>query len=370
SEAEIKQQLADGKLQSDAFVCRVGSEDWMRLSELPEFGNPKPANGPPHTPPPPPDTPPAPKPSWNPLAITWLGLLFTPMWTGIMAAINIKRLGLSLPLWRPLAIGIGSMVAAILAAIADWTFGTVIDTLIFTVAPLIAIWSLDLEPQMAAHRARHQPTQDHWIGPVLAGSPLALLTIVGWWMTLFAPLEPLEVVKRFEQADTAGEAREYVTSNLFSMVDELKELEKLDPSLSSDEDGEIEHLSDYPADGDDQQYFVEYRAYFPAQSGEPAVRGEGYYHLRQMEGEWKIDDWVVTSVDGQEPESGPISFSVIVSEMLKEAKQNAANQQKPKPSWSLTKLWDRIPTNLKRLLAFAAVMAALGAFQAVSKNSN
>ena len=37
------------------------------------------------------------KPSWNPIAITWLGFLFAPIWSGIMTAFNTHRLGLDLP---------------------------------------------------------------------------------------------------------------------------------------------------------------------------------------------------------------------------------------------------------------------------------
>jgi hypothetical protein len=47
---------------------------------------------------------------WNPVVIAWLGLLFSPVWSGTMAALNGHRLGLRLPLWRPLGIGVGALL--------------------------------------------------------------------------------------------------------------------------------------------------------------------------------------------------------------------------------------------------------------------
>src|SRR5205823_6630242 len=103
-------------------------------------------------PPPPPLAPeavPLVKPkTWNPRTIAWLGLLFSPVWMGIMATINGRRLGIGLPLWRPLLIGIG-------APLFDWLVEAVlVDSLIVHVGlylgSLWSIWYLDLGPQAVA----------------------------------------------------------------------------------------------------------------------------------------------------------------------------------------------------------------------------
>ena len=365
SEGEVKQRLANGELRPDTYVCRAGSEEWVRLAECAEFSTAsEDSQG---TPPPlPPDHAARTKPSWNPLAVAWLGLLFTPAWTGIMAALNARRLGLNLPLWRPLAIGVGTTVVAILAAFAGIEFGAFFDELIFTVAPLVAIYYLDLAPQQKPHAARQPKTQDHWIRPVLAGSPLALLTIVSWWLTLFGPLEPLEVVQRFTDAETPEEAREYVTSNLYQMVDDFKEAERLAPEQFSDDEGEAEYLAEYYDENDSNQYYIDYRWYFPPHGGEPGLTLEGYFHLRWLDGAWKIDDLLVTSLNGQEPDAGAISFSVIVSELLSEVRRTASSEPRSKTGWSLSKFWDGLPTTTKRWIGMLAVIIAFGAARALS----
>src|SRR5690606_5805975 len=117
----------------------------------------------------------------------------------------------------------------------------------------------------------------------------------------------------------------------YQMVDDMEELEKLDPSLAADDGGEAEYLDEYYDEKDNNQYFVEYRMYAPAHAGDPSVTMEGYYHLRWLDRQWKIDDIAVTSFNGQHPDGGSVSFSMIVSEMLKEARRQPPNTQ-PKAS--------------------------------------
>ncbi len=365
SDVEIRQRLEGGELQPEVYVCRVGTEVWKKLAECNEFHDAMPANTPPLPPDFFPSTETKTKPVWNPQAIAWLGLLFLPAWTGGMAVINARRLGMDQPLWRPLAIGMGSTVLAMLAGCAGIEFGLILEVVIFTIAPLIAIYHLDLAPQEKAYAARQTFNQDHWIAPVLAGSPLALLTIAGWWMTLFGPLEPIEVVKRFVDAETAEEARAYATSNLYQMVDDIEELEKLDPSLAADDGGEMEYLNKYYNETDNNQYFIEYRMYAPAHAGEPSTTMEGHFRLQWLEDAWKIEDWIVTEINGQEPDVGPVPFSMIVSEMLKDARSQTPSKPIPKTEWILSNLWNRVPTNLKRIFAIMSVFALLGAARAL-----
>lgn len=365
TEAEIKQKLAVGELRPTTYACRVGTEEWKRLGDCEEFHEPASANNDSQTPPPPPDAASATsKPAWNPLTIAWLGLLFTPIWTGVMAAVNARRLGLDQPLWRPLAIGLGTIGVEVLWVMGGFDLGVLIHELVFTVAPLFAIYHLDLAPQEKPHAARQPASRDHWIAPVLAGSPLALLTIVGWGMTLFGPLEPIEVVKRFDATKTAAEAREFVTSNLYQMVDDMEELEKLDPSLVADDGGDAEYLDEYYDEKDNTQYFVEYRMYAPAHGGDPSVTMEGYYHLRWLDRQWKIDDIAVTSFNGRHPDGGSVSFSMIVSEMLKEARRQPPSTQ-PKASSGIAGWYAKLPTATKRWLGLIAIIAVIGVARAI-----
>ena len=356
TETEIRQRLADGEIHSQTYLCLVETDQWRELESWPEFRDSHPNS------PPPPDHKQNPtKPAWNPQAIAWLGVLFTPAWSGIMAAINIKRLGLEQPLWRPLAIGVGSVAVSILYVCAGFDFGFLLETILFTIVPLIALWNADLALQAPAYETQKSTTQDHWIAPAFAGSPLALLTIVGWWLVLFGPLQPKQVVQRFWDAETTEEARKHITPNLYQMVDDIKRAEELTPELFEGDEGEIEWLSEYYAENDDHQYFVDYRMYAPPQADEPASILEGYFHLRWIGQQWKIENIWITHIDGQEREGGPLSFINFTQIILEEAQRLAQDKPKPPLKQGFAKWYGQLPPNTKRWLGIIAMLAALGA---------
>ena len=324
---EVRRRIRERMLSPDAYACLAGTEDWRRLSEilqfLQEFGDAPP-------PPPPPDAGPAHPPpyeaakryGWNPLAIAFLGLLFTPIWSGIMAAINGRRLGLDQPIWRPLAIGIGSQIICITIACAGFETGFFWGELIFTIAPLLALWSLDLDPQHAEYERQADPPLNNWLIPALAGSPLALLTILGLGVELFAPLEPAVVVQRFVDASNVAEARPYCTSNMDDLLDGIAALEKLAGSEAAVEEPEIELLSEYYDEYSDNDYGVDFRMEFPPMDDDPALTLHGYFHLKWTDDRWKIDDWIVTASSEFPDGIEPASFLVIVEAALEEARRN------------------------------------------------
>lgn len=150
-------------------------------------------NSPPPPPPPPPVpayqgtslvaippylSPPKPKLPWNPRAIGWLGLAFSPIWAGIMAALNSRRLHTGLPLWRPIAIGIG---ATILDMLVSAMFGDLflIDLILYAGA-LGLIWHLDLKPQVPLFETQQaEPRRSaRWFLPSLAGCPTAFFVLL------------------------------------------------------------------------------------------------------------------------------------------------------------------------------------------------
>lgn len=161
-EAYVIAGLRTGVIFPQTQACPAGAQEWKPLGEWPAFASVCATLPPPL---PPSDSAVKRRPSWNPYALAWLGLLFWPAWTGIMAALNIRRLGLDQPLWRPLAIGVGSTVAGLSLDCAglDSIF---VEVVFFMVLPLVAIWHLDLFPQVAAHAAQEGRSQDHWIVPV------------------------------------------------------------------------------------------------------------------------------------------------------------------------------------------------------------
>ncbi len=109
---------------------------------------------------------------------------------------NARRLGIEQPLWRPLAIGIGADFITLLCACAGIDFGSpFLFQLGLTCVSLVAIWHCDLSHQEEAYSQQRLNSQHHWIAPLIAGSPLALMTIVGWGLLIFVPDNPNEIVQ-------------------------------------------------------------------------------------------------------------------------------------------------------------------------------
>ncbi|MBI1248150.1 DUF4339 domain-containing protein [bacterium] len=340
SHSEIRDLLASGQVNHESFGCPVGEQDWKPLSHwLHDDVEPR-IQG---TPPPPPDAQlpedsPASKPSsktsdsprtWNPIAVACLGLLFWPTWTGILAAINIKRMGLDLPIWRPLAIGFGAPILGILVGCAGIDVGLLWGEILFSIIPLVAIWNLDLAPQQPVHDAQQAESHEAWTLPVVLGSPLALITIAALGIELLSPLTPVEVVQRLNDAGNAQEARKYVTPNMYPMLDDLEELEKFTANEPSAADPTWEFLDEESALDDDNRYFVNYRAQFSATSTDPAQTWEGYFDLRLTEGKWLVEDIMVTSLSTVPEGINPTSFSTLIRGALEDARKNTDHSQTP-----------------------------------------
>lgn len=368
---EVRRKIRERHLSPDAYVCLAGTENWRRLSEIPEFlhefGDAAP-------PPPPPDAgpahPPKQKPSerygWDPLAIAFLGLLFTPIWSGIMAAINGRRLGLDQPIWRPLSIGIGSQVLFIAA---DWVGvdpGIFWSELLFTIVPLLVLWSVDLDPQHAEHERQGEAPPKRWIIPVLAGSPLALLTILSWGGALFAPLEPAVVVQRFLDVPDAEEAGFYCTSNMDDFLKVIGELEEIAGNESAEDEPDVKLLDEYFGEYSDHDYRVDFRMEFPDTADlDPAVVLHGYFHLKWMDDQWKIHDMIVTANSASPDGMEPVSFLVIAKAALEEATRNPPVES---PKTAFDRVGDVFHFFWKRpYLLFGLLMAVAGIVKAIEK---
>jgi len=108
---EILARVAQSDLRNDQLACPVGGSEWKPLSEWDVFA--KKIDDSDLIPPPPPLPNPGRAP-WNPTHLWYLGFLFSPLWLGILAAINSKRLKQKLPVWGPVGLGIGWLIADIL----------------------------------------------------------------------------------------------------------------------------------------------------------------------------------------------------------------------------------------------------------------
>ncbi|MEN6496450.1 MAG: hypothetical protein ABFD16_19365, partial [Thermoguttaceae bacterium] len=141
-----------------------------------------------------------------------------------------------------------------------------------------------------------------WLWPSLAGSPLALVVLLGFVVAPFWPPEPREVCQRFVEARTAKEAQAYTTTKLWPAIEAMF-AQQDDPNFQ----GRFDLTDEAEASPAIGGYLVGYRLYGEPK-GEAAFLVEGFFHLTQQEGTWKIEDWYFTS-QNNEPTAEPVSMA-------------------------------------------------------------
>ena len=124
----------------------------------------------------PPPIPPEPQSLWNPVHLGLLGIVFTPAWAGVMAAINGHRLGFDV-LWRPIAVG---TLAILLYFVLPWILAVGVYC-----GALVLIWKLDLKPQLEASSGSTSSSSFDLLIPCVAGIPLALCAFIGFFVFPF-----------------------------------------------------------------------------------------------------------------------------------------------------------------------------------------
>ena len=315
---QLRDRIASGQLTWDVLACPDGGSQWEPLAQHPAFrvqappvpeeaiqaGAPvgltpvaRPAWRPPgHSLPiqlpgsGSPVSPSATKPPWNPITIAWLGLVLSPVWSGIMAALNGRRLRLDLPWWRPISIGVGSLILALLnGAWRDWYL---LDLALYLGAVGL-IGYLDLLPQQVAYQqfiGQGKPAAG-WVFPSLAGSPLVVLVILTFVIAPFIPLEPRQVCEKFANASSEKEMKKYTTNNLWPALATLAKLE------DKNTQGDVELTDEGSAPAEVGGYLVGFRVVF-LEAGQ-RVSMDGLFHLVDRQGEWKIEDMYFSSVNRQ-----------------------------------------------------------------------
>jgi hypothetical protein len=294
SEHHVLGELKAGTIQPGTYACLAGTQEWKRLSEWPSFATEcRNVAVQPLSPPPLPTvagSAAGPFP-WNPRVLGLLGLLFSPLWVGIMAAINARRLRTGLPAWRPVAIGVGATLLD--AAIPGETL--VLDLVLYLGA-LGLIWGLDLAPQIQFFEKQQAATRRRaaWLVPCLAGGPCALVVLRALVVAPLLPLEPREVCQRFVDAKSLNDAKQYSTPNLWLTL-EILNAHPDEPGSTSG--GALTEEGEAPPEFGG--YCVGYRMYGKSKSGEQYLL-EGFFYLKESDGAWKINDWLITSFNGQE----------------------------------------------------------------------
>ena len=266
--------------------------------------------------------------AWNPQWIGLLGLMFSPLWAGVMAAINGHRLGLNY-LWRPLAIGIGAAVIDILIP-----FDSILISLCLYVGALIAIWRLDLEPQRELMVRRDYRRR-------------ALVVFIGFVVAPFIPAFPRDVCQSFLNAKTTHVAQRFVTTDMEVLMGHQRRIESAAKNLKPGERPvirkEMFQLTDEGyAPEEYGGYLVGWYCDLPMPGGsiDPA---EGVFHLTNESGGWKIMGWhAIKSYAGDQPVQ----------------------------VFDLTELWDKVATKVERLAKSDTNSTVEASNQAMFANSS
>lgn len=313
--AALYEKLVAGEIAWDTRACLVGSAEWLPLRSHPGLGlaasgsavadATEAAVGRAEPPSPLPVAKPAPddliavsetagRRPWNPLALAWLSLLFTPLWGGAMAALNNRRVGSPRAAWLGPAVAAGCIVAD-LAAESIWELPYWLD-LSGYVAAVFVLWAAVLRPQYEAY-GRLDPSRLRAAGggrlglPCLLGAPLALLAIVAFAVLPLIPDEPRRVCEKFARAKSPEEAQRYATLNLKPAVEEMFRgpQDATEPLFELTDEG--------PAPAEVGGYLVGYRMTQREAAG--LVEMEGYFHLVNWSGRWMVEDFYVSSFNRQ-----------------------------------------------------------------------
>ena len=318
----VHARLAAGTTGWDTPACAVGESVWRPLRDHPALGLPA---APPPAPPPEPARPTPPpvlypvaprqpaetlgdavRRPWNPTALAWLTLLFTPVWGGVMAAVNGRRAGHRGSAGAGLVIGLGS-TAANFAAGAVWVLPYWAE-LAWYLGTVFALWAVCFRPQreayariaVADYRAR---AGGGWGLPTAAGTPLALVAVLVFVVAPLVPPGPRQVCEAFAAAGTAAEAAETVSAALRPALPGL-----FAARSAADPADAVELTDEAEAPADVGGYLVGFETRLRVGDGGGPVRVGGAFLLRDHGGAWKIDDLVFTAEEGQ-PVDPPVSLA-------------------------------------------------------------
>ena len=108
------------------------------------------------------------------------------------------------------------------------------------------------------------------------------------------------------------------------------------PELQEDEN-EIEYFKltdESEAPPDVGGYLVGYRSTMPDEVGGTFTM-DGYFHLLEIQGEWKIDSWIITQFNNQPLDNGPTSmltfFKGVTDEMQRQIDQKTSTVKAESP---------------------------------------
>lgn len=203
---------------------------------------------------------------------------------------NARRLRLTVPLWRPVAIGVGSVV---LSLIQSSLIDSYLLDLMLYLGAIALIGYLDLLPQIEVYRQHVSQggLAGNWTVPSLLGAPLAFAVFLGFLVSPFLPLNPSQVCEKFMLASSEKEMKKYTTTNLWPALPTLAK------SAASNDSGAIELTEQGPAPVEVGGYLVAYRVVLIENGQHDSI--EVVFHLVDRQGDWKIEELYYTAVNRQ-----------------------------------------------------------------------
>ncbi|MCA9117009.1 MAG: hypothetical protein KDA79_18180, partial [Planctomycetaceae bacterium] len=244
----------------------------------------------------------------------------------IMAGLNGRRLQSAGSLWGPVLIGVGLAVLDILVEI--FLFESYLFSLMLYLGALWLLWAMYLQPQIALYD--RQPTCGgqigRWIVPAISGAPAALLVLLAFVLYPLLPPEPVEVCRKLVAADSLEEAKECCTASLWPALTALDSLEG---------DAGVENsfvlTGEEEASGELSGYLVAWRGSW--REGDGSHPMESIFHLVEVDGHWKVQEWYCTAYDGQQAEQ-PVPLSMAYREIVAAARQQHYSPGSPLKSGS------------------------------------
>ena len=164
--------------------------------------------------------------AWNPVVIAWLGLAFSPIWSAIMAAVNARRLGTSLPVWRPILAVVGLLLLDV--AVSCLLFESVLLSFLLFLGAAWLTWRMGLRAQLPAYEVRSTSNRDGpgWLVPAIAGVPCAVVVFLVFIVSPLIPSEPGWLVANYDGVLF------YEAGDLETAVSRFSEAIKLNPQFA------------------------------------------------------------------------------------------------------------------------------------------
>ncbi len=308
TEDEIRRLALSGELRPTDLAWKEGMPDWVPVSESGIL---------PVTPAPSPSQP------WDPDAIFFFSILFGPVWLGIMGALNARRLQMRLRVLPAITCVVGATILAALLwgyvvrsnslGISTFLLGSIFLRSIiaagflvlqFVVALVAYGTSSGYWDSQTGHFNRYRKSggrEAGWLVPSVGGSAWTILVLLVVFAAPALPaLTPRAVCQRFANAASLNEAKKCTTTDLWPVLaarDAFREGPGADAGFS--ETLELTQDADSP-DGNGRR--VGYVLYWQ-QKGKAATI-EGFFHVVDDGGWWRLKQWGCTSFNNQRIPAG------------------------------------------------------------------